>query len=87
MKRRTWVQPVTNIGIVRQCELANVARSTSYTPMPGDGAMSEFDLQLCTLIDEEYTCHPFYGSRRMLVFLRPQGYVVNRKRIQRLMRT
>jgi len=86
MKRRTWIQPDTNIGIVRQCELANVARSTSYTPMPGIGAMSEFDLQLCRLIDEEYTRHPFYGSRRMLVFLRLQDYFVNRKRVQRLMR-
>jgi len=78
--------PLPNIGIVRQCELANVARSTAYAPMPGDGAMSEFDLQLCRLVDEEYTRHPFYGSRRMLVFLRLQDYVVNRKRIQRLMR-
>lgn len=39
------------------------------------------------LIDEEYTRHPFYGSRRMTVWLneeKRQG--VNRKRIQRLMR-
>lgn len=44
------------------------------------------DLLLCRLIDEEYTRHPFYGSRRMVIFLRKQGYVVNRKRVQRLMR-
>jgi putative transposase len=45
------------------------------------------DLQLCALIDEEYTRHPFYGSRRMVVFLLRQGHLVNRKRVQRLMRT
>ena len=38
------------------------------------------------LIDEEYTRHPFYGSRKMRDWLRRQGYKVNRKRVQRLMR-
>jgi putative transposase len=30
------------------------------------------------LIDEEYTKHPFYGSRRMVVFLKAAGHTVNR---------
>ena len=38
------------------------------------------------IIDEEYTDHPFYGSRRMRDVLRRRGYLVNRKRVQRLMR-
>jgi putative transposase len=38
------------------------------------------------LIDEEYTRHPFYGSRRMTAWLGAQGEAVNRKRVQRLMR-
>lgn len=37
-------------------------------------------------IDERYTQTPFYGSRRMTIYLKGLGYVVNRKRIQRLMR-
>ncbi len=37
------------------------------------------------LIDEEYTRHPFYGSRKMCAWLRMQGHVVNRKRVRRLM--
>ncbi len=37
-------------------------------------------------IDEEYTRHPFYGSRKMTVCLRRQGYRVNRKRVQGMMR-
>ena len=45
------------------------------------------DLRLCRLIDEEYTSRPFYGSRRMVVFLRGAGHVVNSKRVQRLMRS
>jgi putative transposase len=44
------------------------------------------DLVLCALIDEEFTRHPFYGSRRMVVILKQQGCLVNRKHVQRLMR-
>jgi putative transposase len=36
-------------------------------------------------IDAEYTRHPFYGSRKMVVYLRGKGHLVNRKRVQRLM--
>jgi len=48
--------------------------------------VEEEDLLLCRLLDEQYTNHPFYGSRRMIVPLRQAGYEVNRKRVQRLMR-
>jgi putative transposase len=48
--------------------------------------VDESDLLLCQLIDEEFTRHPFYGSRKRGVFLKVQGHTVNRKRVQRLMR-
>src|SRR3954470_10254801 len=38
------------------------------------------------LLDEQYTACPFYGSRRMAAWLVRQGEVVNRKRVQRLLR-
>jgi putative transposase len=38
------------------------------------------------LIDREYTDRPFRGSRGMTAWLRRRGRVVNRKRVQRLMR-
>ena len=71
--------------VVRQCELAGVSRATVYAqrvPAP----TSEQDLELLHLIDEQYTRRPFYGSRKMVSFLRWQGHWVNRKRVQRLMR-
>jgi putative transposase len=37
-------------------------------------------------IDQEYTKHPFYGTRRITAWLQKQGHKVNRKRVQRLMR-
>jgi len=40
---------------------------------------------LMRLIDEQYMCTPFYGYRKMAVYLQRLGHEVNRKRIARLM--
>lgn len=66
-----------------QCRLAGIARSTVYADK---AEVDEVELMLLRLLDEEYTRHPFYGSRKMTVWLRDQGHAVNRKRVQRLMR-
>ena len=67
-----------------QCRLAGIARSTVYA---GKAAVvDEVELLLLRLLDEEFTRHPFYGSRKMVVWLGTQGHPVNRKRVQRLMR-
>jgi putative transposase len=80
-----WIDRQMDVAIARQCELTGVARATYYgRQTPCEGA--EEDLLLCRLIDEEYTRRPFYGSRRMVVYLARQGHLVNRKRVQRLMR-
>lgn len=50
-------------------------------------AVDEEECLLLRLLDEEYTRHPFYGSRRMTKYLNGLGHRVNRKRVQRLMRT
>jgi putative transposase len=70
------------LSIVRQCELLGLARSSYYyEPVPE----SEEDLLLMRLLDEQYTRTPFYGKRKMVVFLAEQGYAVDRKRVRRLM--
>ena len=86
MTRRAWIQPAPEVPVVRQCELAGVTRSTIYARPQASEAAAAADLLVCRLIDEEYTRHPFYGSRRMRVFLGGEGYETNRKRVQRLMR-
>jgi putative transposase len=45
------------------------------------------ELELMRLIDRCHLEHPYYGSRRIQDWLEDEGYRVNRKRIQRLMRT
>ncbi|MBF0459456.1 MAG: transposase [Nitrospirae bacterium] len=47
---------------------------------------NEENLTLMRLIDEEYTRHPFFGSRKMVLYLSRNGHNVNRKHVQRLMR-
>lgn len=71
------------ISVRRQCELIGLNRSTLYyDPVPA----SEEDLNLMRLIDQQYLQTPFYGSRRMALRLQEEGFDVNRKRVQRLMR-
>jgi putative transposase len=89
--RLDWIEPEhAELPLTRQCELAGVPRATVYRRIDAvarQACEAEDDLKLRTLIDEEYTSRPFYGSRRMVVFLRAAGHVVNRKRVQRLMRS
>jgi putative transposase len=83
--RRAWIEPGKSLAVVRQCVLAGVSRATIYAQQEAS-VLDESDLLHRRLIDEEYTRHPFYGSRRMVVFLGKAGHTVNRKRVQRLMR-
>lgn len=85
MIRQAWVSPEREIPVVRQCALAGVSRATVYARRQ-PAQENDDDLLLCHLIDAEYTRRPFYGSRRMVVFLKVVGHSVNRKRVQRLMR-
>lgn len=69
------------ISIVRQCELMGIHRSGIYYQPKA----KEDDLNLMRLIDEQFTRTPFYGTRRLCVILREKGFIVNRKKMRRLM--
>ena len=73
-----------HISIARQCDLVGLARSSYYYIAEGETAEN---LHLMRLLDEQYTRTPFYGVRRMTVWLRQQGYRVNPKRVARLLHT
>ena len=77
------IEPVhPKISIARQCELLDFSRGAYYyTPHP----MSEENLYMMRLMDEEYTRHPFKGSRRLKTYLEEQGFPVSRERVRRLM--
>lgn len=77
------ITPSESLSISSQCRLLDISRSSFYyQPKP----MSEEDLKLMRLIDEQFLKTPTWGSRSMRNHLRRLGYKVNRKRVQRLMR-
>ena len=72
-----------SLSVARQCALLEINRSgLYYQPV----ATAEADLVLMKLIDRQYLDTPFYGARRMAVWLKSQGHQVNRKHARRLMR-
>ena len=71
------------LSLRRQCALLGVARSGVYRPVK---PANDNDAALMRRIDELFTAWPFLGSRRMTAMLRVEGVLVNRKRVQRLMR-
>jgi putative transposase len=71
------------LSVRQQCQLLGLQRSTFYyQPVPE----TQENLALMKLLDQQYLRKPYYGTRRMQVWLAQQNYPVNRKRVQRLMR-
>jgi len=73
----------SGLSIRRQCRLLSVARSGLYR---SPRTANDDDLTLMRRLDELFMAWPFLGSRRMTALLRADGWRVNRKRVQRLMR-
>jgi len=47
--------------------------------------VSAYELEPMAIIDRQYLRTSFYGSGRLTAWLQTLGYMVNRKRVQRLM--
>lgn len=74
-----------DLSVRRQCKLLDFSRSGWYTAQQREP--SEEDVELMNRIDRIYTDCPWYGSRRIAAVLGREGLLINRKRVQRLMRT
>ena len=72
-----------SLSLVRQCALLGVSRSSLYYR---PRVASVEGLSLMGEIDRQCLETPFFGSRRMKVWLERRGMPVSRKRVQRLMR-
>lgn len=71
------------LSVREQCDLLGLHRSSFYYEAIPE---NEYNLQLMNLIDEQYTKTPFYGSPKITAWLRRSGYLVNIKRVKRLMK-
>ena len=66
--------------ITRVCEVVGLPRSSFYhQPRRDENAA------LCVVLHDLAAQYPTYGYRRLTALLRRQGWVVNHKRVQRLM--
>jgi putative transposase len=71
------------LPVTRQVELLELSRaSVYYVPRP----LPERDLVLMRRLDELHLRWPFYGSRKLLVELRKEGFDVGRRHVVTLMR-
>jgi putative transposase len=83
VKRRLVEADNKQISQRRQCQLLGLNRSGLFYQA---GEESSENLELMSLLDEQYTRTPFYGVARMTAWLHQQGKAVNEKRVRRLLR-
>jgi len=72
----------SSLSITGQCRLLSIHRSGLYYEPASE---TEENLAIMRLLDEQYFKPPFYGVRRLTVWLQSLGYVINRKPVKRLM--
>lgn len=73
----------SDLSVKTQAELLSLNRTSLYYK-PVEPSPEEIAIK--NRIDEIYTAHPFYGSRRITVQLCQEGFNINRKAVQRHMR-
>ncbi len=71
------------ISISKQCKVLNLNRNFLFHSPKGE---SEENLQIMLLMDKLYFTIPFYGYRKVTVWLQNQGFSINEKRVRRLMK-
>jgi len=74
------IEDNSQISIKRQCALLGLNRSSYYSDSFG---LKPYEQQVLNRMDEIFTEHPYYGTRRMMHVLRAEGFTVGRKRIRR----
>jgi len=79
----SYIAEDENISIRSQCELITVNRSMVYYEPIGE---SEENMAIMRLMDEHYLDHPTHGVLQMQDFLFSLSFLVNHKRVRRLLR-
>jgi putative transposase len=80
---QSYVTENEKISIRHQCELIKISRSTVYYEPVGE---SEENLKIMRMMDENYLEHPTAGVLQMQDYLFLYGFLVNHKRVRRLLR-
>lgn len=80
---KCYITDNDQLSIRKQCELLELSRSNIYYDAMGE---SEENLRIMRLMDEEFLKHPTHGVLQMQDFLFTLGFIVNPKRVRRLLR-
>ncbi len=80
------IQKDSDLSIRRQCELLGINRSgLYYQAVPTNETRLAAEEELMRRIDDWHMKFPYFGSRKIVVKLREEGYNVGRKTVRRLM--
>lgn len=80
---RKLVDKEHELSLRRQCELFEIHRSGLYYKPRGE---KPENLEIMRLMDEHYLKHPTEGVLNVQDMLSDRGFVVNHKRVRRLLR-
>ena len=80
---KCYITDNEQLSIRKQCELLELSRSNIYYDAIGE---SEENLRIMRLMDEEFLEYPTHGVLQMQDFLFTLGFIVNPKRVRRLLR-
>lgn len=72
------------ISISKQCKLLKINRNSFYYRPKSEVEENE---KIIALLTSQYVLTPFYGYRKITVWLQKQGFLINEKRVRRLMKT
>jgi putative transposase len=81
-RRISFLKEEKRISLKRKCELLNVNRSGLYYEKQ---MVLDLDDGIAEEIQNIYLKYPFYGYRKIHATLLREGYIINRKKVQRLM--
>lgn len=82
-ERKEMIDITLKISVRRQCELLGLSRSSVYYEPVGESADN---LKIMRTMDEHYLTHPSYGVLRMQDHLLSKGFLINEKKVRRLLR-
>jgi putative transposase len=81
-EREIMIDKNERMSISKQCELLELNRNFLYYFPKGE---NDENLEMMKIIDKQYFLTPFYGCRKITILLQNKGFVVNRKKVKRLM--
>lgn len=73
----------SKLSIVKQCSLLEISRSNLYYNTKEEPLEN---LEIMKLMSRQYCVTPFYGYRKVTVWLQNQNFLINEKRVRRLLK-